>query len=274
MTRSYFLLLIYLTICLFIISQGCVKTITHGQMRGNLIEVLNSIDTYGYEMEMDMETSIAGENSSEIVKSNGNGNIDIKNKRMRISININETTNKGKSKSTETEIYVFDIMEYIQFGKDGEWIKFEVPRHKLDRENRLKKQMKLLMTSKIKNLEDETLENIDCYLLNIEPDKEAFWKVIMEQEEEHPLLKLLNLDYEDVVKDMDMKVWISKNKFFPMKCMMEMRAVIEREIIKAPFKMTINTKATYRYYGHNKSLTIKLPEQAKKARIYKEEEWD
>lgn len=272
MTRSYFLLLIYLTICPFVISQSCVKTITHGQMRGNLIEVLNSIDTYGYEMEM--ETTIAGENSSEIVKSNGNGNIDIKNKRMKISININETTNKGKSKSTETEIYVFDIMEYIQSRKDGEWIKFEVPRHKLDRENRLKKQMKLLMTSKIKNLKDETLENIDCYLLNIEPDKEAFWKVIMEQEEEHPLLKLLNLDYEDVVKDMDMKVWISKDKFFPIKCIMQMGAVIQREIMEKPFKMIINVKTAYRYYDHNKSLTIKLPEQAKRAKIYKEEEWD
>ncbi len=271
MTRIYFLLLIYLIISPFIILQGCVKTITSGQIRGNLIEVLNNINSYCYEMEMDMETSI--EDSTQIVKSNGNGNIDTKNKRMKISININETPDKGKSKSTQTEIYIFDVMEYIQSGKDGKWIKFEVPRNKLDSENQLKKQMKLVMTSKIKTLKEERYKSIDCYVLSIEPDKQSFWKIIMGQEEEHPLLKLLNLDYENVVKQADMKVWIEKNTFFPINCIMQMKAVIERKIMKAPFNMIINTKLAYRYYDHNKPLAIKLTKQAKKAEIY-EEEWD
>ncbi|MCK4604234.1 MAG: hypothetical protein KAU41_05970 [Deltaproteobacteria bacterium] len=237
-----------------------------------MIEVSNNIDIYGYEMDMDMETSIAGENSSKVVKSNGNGYIDIKNKKIKISININETS-KGKSKLTHTKIYIFDDMEYMLSGIDSNWIKFEVPRNKLDSENQLNKQMKLVMTSKIKYIKEESFKNIDCYLLSIEPDKDASWKVIMEQEEEHPLLKLLNLDCENVVKDMDMKLWISKDTSFPMKCIMEMRAVIEKEIMKAPFKMIINVKKTYSYYNHNKPLVIKLPEGAKNAKVYREE-WE
>ncbi|MCD6441892.1 MAG: hypothetical protein J7L86_08970, partial [Candidatus Marinimicrobia bacterium] len=77
-----------------------------------MIEVSNNIDSYGYKMDMDMETSVAGEDSNKIVKSNGNGCIDIKNKKIKKSININET-NKGKTKLTHTEIYIFDDMEYM-----------------------------------------------------------------------------------------------------------------------------------------------------------------
>ncbi|MDL1958463.1 MAG: hypothetical protein LWX01_05775 [Deltaproteobacteria bacterium] len=238
-----------------------------------MIEVSNNIDIYGYEMEMEMETSVAGEDSSKIVKSNGNGYIDIKNKKMKISTNINET-HKEKSKLTHTEIYIFDDIVYMLSEKDCNWIKFEVPGNKLDSENQLKKQMKLVMTSKIKSIKEGSFKNIDCYLLGIEPDKDAFWKVIMEQEEEHPLMKLLDLDYENVVKDMDMKLWISKDKFFPMKCIMGMKAVIEKEIMKAPFKMIINVKKIYTYHDYIKLRAIELPEQAKKAKVYNEEEWD
>jgi len=272
MMRSYFTSVICQIICFFIILHGCVKTITKREIRENLIEVLNNIDTYSYEMEMYMETSIAGEDSSKVVKSNGNGYIDIKNKKMKISINVNET-DKGKSKLTQTEIYIFDAMEYIQSGKNTEWIKFEVPRHKLDSENQLKKQMKLVMTSKIKDLKEETFKNIDCYLLSIEPDKQSFWKVIMDQDEEHPLFKLLNLDYENVVKDTVMKVGIEKSSFMPIKCIMQMRAVIEKQIMKQPFKMIINIKKVYNYYNYNKPLLIKLPDQAKRAKVY-HQEWE
>ena len=95
----------------------------------------------------------------------------------------------------------------------------------------------------------------------------------MEQEEEHPLLKLLNLDYRDVVKEMDMKMWTSKDTFLPVKCHMQMKAVIEKEIMNESFKMIINVKTIYTYHDYNKLANIELPEDAKNAEIY-EEEWD
>lgn len=276
MTRISFALIIYLIIFPSIIFHGCMKAMTGGQIRENLIEVSKNVGSYSYEMEMYMETSVAGEDSPEIVKSNRNAHIDIKNKRMKISINIDEWgTDKTNSKSTRTEMYIFDTVEYLyshDHGKDSKWVKFEAP-NKFDSENRLKKHLELLMTSQATKLEDETLGNIDCYLVSIEPNKEAFWKVIMEQEEEHPLLKLLNLDYEDVVKEIDMKVWISKNNFFSIKCYMQMKAVIEGQIMDELFKMTINVETTYRYHDYNKLLAIELPQEAKNAEIY-EEEWD
>lgn len=274
MLHRYFILAICQIICFFIILDGCVKNITKEQIRGNLIEVSNNIDSYGYnyEMEMDMQTSVAGERSGTIVKSNGTSHIDIKNKKIKKSINIDEN-NKLKTKSTHTEIYISDNMEYILSEKHSNWIKFDVPRNKLDSENQLKKQMKLVMTSKIKSIKEESFKNIDCYLVSIEPDKDSFWKVIMEQEQEPPLLKLFNLDYENVVKDMDMKLWISKDTFLPTGCTMHMKAVIERTIMKQPLRMTINIARVCSYYGYNKLTPIELPKEAKDAEVY-EEEWD
>jgi len=277
MTRISFLLIICLIISPFIISHGCIKAITGGQIRGNVIDVSKNIESYCYDMDRYIETSITGEDSPEIVRSKGNGHVDVKNKRMKVLINIDEwTTDKAQSRSTRTEMYVFDTMEYLYLhsrGKDGRWVKFEAPCNKFDNENHLKKQMELLMTSKITNSQDEALGKLDCYLLTIEADKEAFWKVIMEQEEELPLLKLLNLDYRDVVKEMDIKMWTSKDTFLPVKCHMQMKAVIEKEIMNESFKMIINVKTIYTYHDHNKLLAIELPEQAKNAEIY-EEEWD
>lgn len=277
MTRISFLLIICLIISPFIISHGCMKAITSGQIRGNVIEVSKNIESYCYDMDRYIETSITGEDSPEIERSKGNGHVDVKNKRMKVSINIDEwTTDKAQSRSTRTEMYLLDTMEYLYLhsgGKEGYWKKFEVPGNKFDNENHLKKQMELLMASKITNLEYETLGKADFYLLTIELDKEVFWKVIMEQEEEHPLLELLNLDYEDVVKEMDMEVWLAKDTFLPVKCHMQMKAVIEKEIMNESFKMIINVKTIYTYHDHNKLLAIELPEQAKKAEIY-EEEWD
>jgi len=73
MLHRYFILAICQIICFFIILDGCVKNITKEQIRGNLIEVSNNIDSYGYnyEMEMDMQTFVAGEHSGTILKSNG-----------------------------------------------------------------------------------------------------------------------------------------------------------------------------------------------------------
>jgi len=261
----------YFIICLLIILQGCAKPISKGEIKGNLIEVLDNIHTYSYEMEMEMETSVTGEDIKDVVKANAQADIDVKNRKIKIFIHINERNKR--SKSTQTKIYILDTMEYIQSERDSEWIKFEVPRHKLDSENQLKKQMKLVMTSKIKNLKEETFKNIDCYLLSIEPDKQSFWEVIMEQDEEHPLMRLLNLDYEDVVKRINMEMWIEKKTFFPLKCIMKMQAVIEKEIMKQPFKMTIDIKKTYCYYNYNRPLVIKLPDQAKRAKVY-QKEWE
>ncbi len=256
---------------LLIVLLGCV---TEEQAKERLFESLHNIKTYTYEMETNMETDISGE-GSEIVQSNINGQVDVEGKRVKLTINTNETTSdRKKSKSTQTQIYIFDTMEYLHStnsGKDGKWIKFQIHEKKLDSENQVKRQIDLLRTSKIKRLKDKTLENVDCYLLIIEPNKENFWKVIMQQEGEHPLLKLLNLNYVDVVKDMDMKVWVAKNTYPPIKCHMQMKAVIEGEIKEEPFKMTINVKTVYRYHDYNKSLTIELPEEAKNAEIYEEE---
>jgi len=253
MTRISFLLIICLIISPFIILHGCMKAITSGQIRGNVIEASKNLESYYYDMDRYIETSIAGEDSPDIERSKGNGYVDVKNKRMKVSINIDEwTADKAQSKSTRTEMYIFDTMEYLYLhsrGKNGCWKKFEVPGNKFDNKNYLKKQMKLLTTSKTTNSQDEALGKLDCYLLTIEPDKEAFWKVIMEQEEELPLLKLLNLDYRDVVKEMDMKMWTSKDTFLPVKCHMQMKAVIEKEIMNELFKMIINVKTIYTYHN-------------------------
>ncbi len=261
-----------LMMAFLIVLLGCV---TEEQVIERLTESLHNIKSYSYEMEMNMETDIAGEDSREVVQSTINGQVAVEGKRVKLTINTNETTSdKAKSRSTQTQMYIFDTMEYLHSsnsGKDGKWIKFQVPENRLDSENLAKRQIDLLRTSKIKRLKDETLENLDCYLLSIEPDKENFWKIIMQQEGEHPLLKLLNLNYVDVVKERDMKVWVAKDTFLPVKCHMQMKAVIEGEILKQPFKMTITTKTNYRYHNYNKSMVIELPEEAKDAEIYEEE---
>ena len=277
-SRIRFLLLVCLTTSAFIPLLGCagLGQIADQQIRERLIESLSNVRNYSYEMEMNMETSIDGEDC-EIAQSKGYGEIDVAAKSMMISIEmVEDSPGKVKTKSTRTLIYLIDNMAYSCFGGgkgETRWLRFKVSKDRLESENRVKNQVDLLLSSKIENLGDEKAGNTDYYLVSIEPDARDFWGLIMEQEEEHPLLKLLDLDYADIVKEMDMRVWIDKKTFLPSKCAMQMKAIIERTMMKQPFEMTISVSTVCTYHDYNKLTAIELPEEAKKAETYKEE-WD
>ena len=245
--------------------NGCV---TEEQIKEKIKESLANIKNYSY----DMETKIAIQSkmSSKFVCLNRKAEIDNKGKRAIIKTDMHESMPSTKKEIyAKTLTYIINNTEY-NYTKKNDWIKNKISKNRFDNENRIMAQVNLLLRSNTEKLNHEKIGDIDCYIVSVKPDTKEFWILIMEQEEEHPLVQLLNLDYDEVVEEIDMKIWIAKETFLPVKSVMEMQAEIQEEIMKELFKMTINIDTVYRYKDFNKLPIIKLPEEAKKAKIYEE----
>lgn len=259
------------TVMLFYITalSGCIG---EEEVREKIIESLSNIKNYSY----NMETKIVSqdEQSSSIVNLKRKAKMNIKEKKAIILTDRYQTKSYTKKEtSTKAQTYIINNMEY-NFNKVNGWIKNKISENRWYDEDKIRTQMDLVLKSKIEKLKDEKIGDIDCYLIRTQPNVREFWILIMEQEEEHPLLKLLNLDYDNVVKGIDMKIWVDKRTFLPVKCMMAMRAVIQKPIMKESFNTKIDIHTVYTYYNYNMLMTIDLPDEAKKARIYNEFEYE
>jgi outer membrane lipoprotein-sorting protein len=259
------------TVILFYITalNGCIG---EEEIREEIIESLSNIKSYSYNMETKIVTQ--PEKHSRTIELKRKADMDIKEKKAIILTERYQTKLYGKKEtSTKAHTYIINDMEY-NFNKDNGWIKNKISENRWYDEDKIRTQMDLVLKSKIDKLKNEKIGDIDCYLIRITSDAREFWILIMEQEEEHPLIKLLNLDYDNVVKGMDMKIWIDKRTFLPVKCMIAMQAVIQKPIMKEPLNMKIDIHTVYTYYNYNTLMNIELPNEAKKARIYNEFEYE
>ena len=259
------------TVMLFYITAlyGCIG---EEEVREKIIESLSNIKSYSYSMETKIVTQ--PEKHSRTIKLKRKADIDIKGERAIIVTDRYQTKSYAKKEtSTKAQTYIINDME-CNFNKNNGWIKNKISENRWYDEDKIRTQMDLVLKSKIEKLKDEKIGDIDCYLIRTKPDAREFWILVMEQEEEHPLIKLLNLDYDNVVKGIDMKIWIDKRTFLPVKCIMAMQAVIQKPIMKESFNMKIDIHTVYIYYNYNTLMTIDLTDQAKKARIYNEFEYE
>lgn len=255
------------TVMLFCILtlNGCIG---EEEIREEIIESLSNIKSYSYNVETKIVTQ--SEKHSRTIELKRKANIDINGERAIIVIERYQTELYAKKEtSTKAQRYIINNMEY-NFNKGNGWVKNKISENRWYDEDKVRTQMDLVLKSKIEKLKDDKIGDIDCYLIRTKPDEREFWILIMEQEEEHPLIKLLNLDYDNIVKGMDMKIWVDKRTFLPIKCIMKLRAVIQKPIMKESFNMKIDIHTVYTYYNYNTLMTIELPDEAKKARIYNE----
>jgi len=222
-----------------------------------------NINSYCYENQIKMKTEIVNKISSktdEVIKAC----MDVEKKRFHLTAILNKTN--GKSKIITYEMYMIDDMAYVWSSFKPEWIKFRINEKRWEEENVMRKQIQFIQFSNIRKIKKGGM-----YLLKINPPPMDFWNIIMLQTGEHPLLKLLNINYADAIKEMNMEIWTTKD-FYPLKCNMQMKAIIKGKMLKKPFRMIINIKSKYKYWNHNKPLNIQLPEKAKHAKMYVEEE--
>ena len=252
------------------------------ELKAMILASAEEVDTYKFDMDVTMKMLMSNEtDETEMTTiSNGRGVVDIVDKKMKMNMNtcleMLDTTEVPRT--MEMEMYLVNNTMYM---KDlgipelpAQWTKIEMPEgseESWESQDQLKQQMELLTISELELLEDEKVNGVDCYVLNIVPDTEKFWETTMAKVMARSTQDLApGIDLQKILKSMSTKEWIAKDTNFLMKTQMAVHLVVNSEDLDIPdmvekFTMTADEEIEMRFYDYNTPVSIELPEAAESA---------
>ena len=268
---------------------GCVEEeqLSTAEIKAMALATADNIDTYKFDMNMtqDMLISNATNDMEMMTISTGKGVADNKNKKMKMDLTTQMELPDGATQDTvemQMDMYFVNNVMYMKMDMGipempVEWTKMEMPEgyeESWESQNQVALQMELLSVSEVELLEDETVNGVECYVLNISIDAKKYWQIVMKQEGMSELMQGLRQNVSsaigEMMKEMSMKYWIAKETKFPMKTQMQIKMVMSSEELNIPeqeeaFTMTLDQRTVMEYYDYNEPVTIELPEEAESA---------
>ncbi len=266
---------------------GCIEEerMSTAEIKEMVLATAENTDTYKFDMDMTQKTLISNETDETemTMTSTGKGAVDNINKKMKMEMTMELPEGAPQETMEMTmEMYFINNAMYMKMDRGipempAQWTKTEMPEEYWESQNRIGQQMELLNVSEVELLEDEEVNGVDCYVLNITIDTEKYGEILMKQEGLGELMQSLrqndSFDIGEMIKEMSLKYWIAKDTKFPMKTEMQMEMVISSEDLNIPeteagFTMTSNQRTNIVFYDYNKPVTIELPKEAESAGEY------
>ncbi len=268
---------------------GCIEEeqMSTAEIKAMVLATAENIDTYKFDLDMTQKTLISNETSDmEITTiSTGKGAADNINEKlmmeMTMTMKMPEKAEMPDTMEMKMDMYFINNAMYMKMDLGipeipAQWTKTEMPGYEesFESQNQVELQMELLNVSEVELLEDEAVNGVDCYVLNITIDTEKYWDIMMKQEGMSELMQNLqqnvSFDIGEMIKEMSLKYWIAKDTKFPMKTEMQIKMVMSSEDLNIPeteeeFTMTMDQRTDMVFYDYNKPVTIELPKEAESA---------
>ena len=269
---------------------GCVEEerVSTAEIKEMVLATAESIDTYKFDMDITQKTLISNETGEMEMTtlSTGNGVVDNLNKKMKLGMTMTmempEEAEMPETMEMKMDVYFINNTMYTKMDMGipempAQWTKMEMPEgyeEFWESQNQVDQQMELLKVSEMELLEDEKVNDVDCYVLKLTPDIEKYWDIVMKQEGMSELMQNLqqnvSFDIGEMIKEMSLKYWIAKDTKFPMKTEMQIKMVMSSEDLNIPeteeeFTMTMDQRTDMVFYDYNKPVTIELPKEAESA---------
>jgi len=285
-------LIVIVAIVAIAILAGCVDdeqvSVSTAEIKEMVLATAGKINTYQFDMDMTQKTLISNETGETemAMTSTGNGVVDNINKKMKLEMTMTmELPEEAKTPETtemKMDMYFINNTMYTKMDMGmpempAQWTKMEMPEgyeELWESQNQIDQQMELLNVSKVELLEDEKVNDMDCYVLKLTPDIEKYWQTVMKQKGLSELMQSLgqndSFDIGKLIKEMSLKYWIAKDTKFPMKTEMHIKMVMSSEDLNIPgteekFTMTMDQRTNMVFYDYNTPVMIELPEEAESA---------
>jgi hypothetical protein len=264
-----------LTLALLTTILGCSVPLTSAQIVTNTTDSYAKATTTKVDMNMTMAMDVTGGKQPMSVQMNMNasGPINIKDNEMALTMTADaDIPGLGKQKLS-SDMYIVDNWVYTKTtlpGTAGQWTKTEMNSSIWEKENQLAQQIELLKTATgVNSLGSETVDGIDCHVLEIKPDMTALTGFINSLVGERAGTdEFINQNLTKLFKSVTVKEWIAKKTYFPAK--LEMTTTVEANA--ADFggsaeegEVTMNITMTIKYSDYNKPVNITLPPEAANA---------
>ncbi len=266
---------------------GCVeeKQVSTAEIKEMVLATVANTDTYQFDMNMTQKTLISNETDETrmTMTSTGRGVMDRTNKKMKLEMTMTmqlpEKAEISEAKEMKMDVYFINNTLYTKMDvgipmMPAQWTKSEMPEEYWESQNQIDQQMELLNISKVELLEDEKVNDVDCYVLKLTPDIEKYWETVMKQEGLSELMQSLrqndSFDIGEMIKEMSIKQWIAKDTKFPTKTEVQIKMAMSSADLnisdtEEEFTMTIEQRTNMFFYDYNKPVKIELPKEAESA---------
>lgn len=227
-------------------------------------------------MDMDVNMDLAGEAAGESFEMttviNTSGAVDIENSQMQMDMAMNMAMTGEEEIDVEMEIYLIGDMIYMMMDipEIGPmWMKSEMPMGYWEEMNQIGPQIELLETAEVDVIGSEIVGGMDCYVVEITPDMEQLWEIVLQQTETAggmPYIDIESLD--EMFRSYSVKQWIAKDTYFFVKAEIEMAMELTPEDMGFPGEegeVAIDMVITMLVYDYNQPVSIELPPGAEDA---------
>jgi len=214
-----------------------------GDINTNAIQAAAGVNSYTYTMTT--TSNLPGEDGGETdVSITGNCVIDVTSKKV---MTYSLTPATGSTAEINTLIYVIDDIQYTNTTTEGssEWLKENVTDWSSSYDQ-VQSQKEFMDIPGIKRSNDETVDGVDCYVIEINPDLTDPSSLPSSFEE-----------MSEMISELKIKQWIEKDTYFIKK--------IDMQITMNVFTFSMTSKSVMIFSDYNKPVTIELPEEAESA---------
>jgi hypothetical protein len=261
-----------------VITQTTTKVVTAEDILNNAVSAMGKVTTYKLDYDLSTNMEVTGKNAMKMnMNGGGPGVMDITNQKMQMSMDMNMTVpGIGTSEMNvkmSMEIYLFEGWVYTKMtipGTEVQWIKTKNPDNITQDQVA---QMTTLMKSSMKTTltGTETINGINCYVLEVTPDMGQLWQWLMSQQGNDLIgdIDYNQFDLSKIIKSFGLKYWIDKNNYQILQAEADMNMLIDAQTVGAATEefdsMTMIMTMNMSFFDYNKAVNVELPAEAANA---------
>lgn len=265
-----------LAVSILAIGCGQAKDLTAQEVADKAVTAYTSVQTVKMDstMSMTME-AIGGEEPMDIqMDMDMNGSMNVKDTELYMTMTMDMDIPVIGKQSMSSDIYIVDDWMYTKVdvpGVSDQWIKVKLDSATWVQQDQLAQQIEFMKTAiGVTSTGSETVDGVDCYVLEIKPDMATLMDFVASQMGEEASLDLPeDVDLAGMFKSLTVKEWISKDSYLPVKVDMQLIMEITAEDLgetPAEFdKITMEMSIVIKYFDYNKAVSIVLPSGAANA---------
>ena len=264
------ILTIALALAMVLSLVACVQLPPAQEIVNATIESWADVRTYQFDMDMtmDMVAEAEGEAVEMTMVMDSSGALDLENRQMMMDM----TTSMAMPGEDEIEMgmamYLIGDMMYMFMeipGMEPMWVKSEMPEGTWEEWNQTEAYIGLLEAAQVEVIGSERVGGIDCYVLEVTPDMEQVWQLIMQQAELTGEMPPFN---EEIFRSFSVKQWVAKDTYFLTRAEIDVALELTPEAMGFPGEeglLTMDIAMVLLAYNYNQPVSIELPPEAEEA---------
>ncbi|MFH1381796.1 MAG: DUF6612 family protein [Chloroflexota bacterium] len=246
---------------------GCTSDLSAEEITANVIDAYQKVTTTRMDMTLNAATEMTTTNQS--IKfnmlENAVASINVAEKQMEMAMNITMDMPGQGTQDMAMDVFVISDWIYMKVGlpQGDQWLRMRLSDELWSQQDQLTQQIEFLKTAiKVTSLGSETVDGVDCFVVQIKPDMESLMKWLSSQQSQ-PGVDFSKIDLSRVFKSTSIKEWIAQDSYLPVKAEMDMVLEMLPEDVGATdqdfTKMAMDIKAEVRYYDYNQPVSVALP---------------